>query len=650
MGFRVRLFLILLCSLSGIARPADDWPPISPEELQITSEPKAPGAPAIFLYRKVDRDDTQNREYNYARIKILTEEGRQYANVELPFWKGHGDVKDIQARTIHRDGSIVIFDGNVFEKTLIKGKGVNLLVKAFALPDVQVGSIIEYRYKRTFEEGYVFNSSWLLSESLFTKQASFSLRYSSNHTVEWMWPNGLPQGTQPPKDDHNLVHLEVENIPAFVAEDYMPPEDEMKYRVEFTYTGRNEKNPEKYWTQQGRVEYAVMEAFVNRRKAMEQAVSQIISPADSPETKLRKIYARTQEVHNVSFEREKTQQEARREKPPAIATVEDVWKLNYGDHWAVSRLFVALARAAGFEATLIMISPRSDHFFDKRLMNSRELTSSLVALNLNGHPFYLDPGTPFTPFGLLPWYKTAVPGLRLDKDGGSWITTPELHADDSRTERTASLQLTDDGSLEGTVTITYTGIEALWRRHYERDEDDQTRSRFLEDELKSYIPVTADANLMNRPDWNSAAPSLTAKFSVTIRSWVSAAGHRSLMPVGIFGGNERHTFEHAQRTYPIYFNFPYQTVDHISIALPPSLKITSIPPSRTIDVKACVYNSTASNLNNTLELTRELTVNLGYAEAKYYAALRNFFQNVRAEDEQPAVLSVTSSTSDGDYH
>ena len=45
----------------------------------MTSEPAAPGAPAIYLYRQVDRDDEGDREYNYVRVKILTEEGRKYA-------------------------------------------------------------------------------------------------------------------------------------------------------------------------------------------------------------------------------------------------------------------------------------------------------------------------------------------------------------------------------------------------------------------------------------------------------------------------------------------------------------------------------------------------------------------------------------------
>jgi hypothetical protein len=79
-----RLSLITAVILVGAAayrvrssRAADEWLPISPEELKMTSVPEAPGAPAIYLYRQVDRNDESRvaSEYNYARIKVLTEEG-----------------------------------------------------------------------------------------------------------------------------------------------------------------------------------------------------------------------------------------------------------------------------------------------------------------------------------------------------------------------------------------------------------------------------------------------------------------------------------------------------------------------------------------------------------------------------------------------
>lgn len=82
------LFLAILYP-SRPAHAGDEWQPITPEDLKMTALPEAPGAPAVYLYRQVDRNDTNraSTEYNYVRVKILTEEGRKYANVEIPFQK-----------------------------------------------------------------------------------------------------------------------------------------------------------------------------------------------------------------------------------------------------------------------------------------------------------------------------------------------------------------------------------------------------------------------------------------------------------------------------------------------------------------------------------------------------------------------------------
>lgn len=103
---------------------ADDWQPISQDELKMTSLPEAPGAPAVVLYRQVDRDDNakSGNEQNYVRIKILTEEGRKYADVEIPYFHDQGNIIAIRARTVRPDGSIVSFDGKAYDKTIVKAR------------------------------------------------------------------------------------------------------------------------------------------------------------------------------------------------------------------------------------------------------------------------------------------------------------------------------------------------------------------------------------------------------------------------------------------------------------------------------------------------------------------------------------------------
>ncbi len=642
-----RAFLSLVFYVGAFAltsRPvfADEWQPITPAELSMTRLAEAPGAPAVYLYRQVDRDDVKNVEYNYLRIKILTEDGRKFADVEIPFFKGREDIHGIKARTIRPDGSVVNFEGKPFEKMIVKAKNVKYLAKMVTLPDVQVGSIIEYRYVRQLQEHYVFDSQWILSEELFTRQAKFSLKPSTYFPVRWTW-QGLPSGTQAPKNEAGLVQLQTNNVPAFQTEDYMPPANELKSRVDFVYSENDEIQPEKFWKKEGKKQNERVESFVGKRKAMEQAVAQIVSPGDTPEVKLQKIYARVQQIRNTGYEVEKTEQEKKRDKEKNINNVEDVWKNGHATGREITWLFLALARAAGLEAYPVLVSRRSEYFFHPNSMDPNRLNDNVVLVKLNGKDSFYDPGTAFTPFGMLPWQETSVHGLRLDKDGGSWVDTYVPDSTTSRISRKADLKLTSEGSLEGKLTVTFSGLEALKRRLEERNEDEASRKIFMENQVRESIPTGIEVELTNKPDWTSSAVTLVGEFDLKVPGWASAAGHRALIPVGLFGAPEKHVFEHASRVHPIYFEFPATSDDDVSIQLPLDWKVNSMPAGRTDEGRVCAYNTKVENNNGTLHLSRRLMIDTITLETKYYLALRKFFQVVRTGDEQQIVLQPGSA-------
>jgi len=645
--------MIVLTAAAGLPKSAwaVGFQPVSPEELKMTSEPKAPGAPAIILFRQVDRDDRglSAHEDVYFRIKILTEEGRKYADVEIPFWKEQSDVVNIHARTIKPDGSIVNFAGKAFDKSIVKTRGEKYVAKTFTLPDVQVGGIIEYYYTSDFSEKFVFDSHWILSDELFTKSAKFSLKpFTSDFqpmSVRWTWHN-LPTGTaQPAEAPNHIINLEVSNVLAFHAEDYMPPENELKSRVDFIYSEDFlEKEPDKYWKKLGKKRNDQLESFIGKRKAMEQAVAEIASAGDSPEVKLQKIYTRVQQLRNTSYEVEKTEQEQKREKEKAPGNVEEVWKKQYANGQELTWLFLALARAAGFEGYGMWVPDRQNYFFSPQTMEGRRLDANVVVVKVNGKDVFFDPGAAFVPFGMLPWVETGVSGLKLDKDGGSWLQTSLPASTESGVQRKAELRLSDTGDLEGKLSVTFTGLEAWQRRVEERLADDADRKKFLEDEVKGSVPVASEVELTNKPDWKNSTPPLVGEFTLKVPGWVSAAGRRVLLPVGLFSAPEKHLFDHADRVQPIYFEFPFQRVDDVNIEMPLGWQITTLPAPQKQDAHIITYTMQAENNKGTLHLNRTLNVDILLLEQKYYAALRNFFQVVRTVDEQQVILQPAAAS------
>ncbi len=643
--------LLNALSLSSIllilvpASAAAGFQPVSPDEIKMTSEPQAPGASAIILFREVDRDDNghTSHEDTYIRIKILTEEGRKYADVEIPFVKENESIINVRARSIKADGSIVNFDGKVFEKTIVKAKGLKYLAKTFTLPDVQVGGIIEYSYTDDFKELALFDSHWILNDELFTSKAQFSLKpfagnFDNPWRLRWTW-QGLPPGAQPKEAPDHVVHMEASNIPAFQTEDFMPPENEMKSRVDFIYEDEiSETQPDKFWRKLGKRRNDYLESFIGKRKAMETAVAQIVSPNDPPEVKLRKIYDRVQTIRNTSYELQKTEQEEKRAKEKSVDNVEELWKRGYGDGGQITWLFLALARAAGFEAYGCWVSDRSHYFFVPQTMEAQKLNSNVVLVKLNGKDAYFDPGAAFTPFGMLMWSETGTRGLRLDKDGGAWIETTVPPSSESRIDRKAALKLSDSGDLEGKLTISYTGLEAMGKRLENRHSDEVERKKFLEDLLKEQIPAAAEVDLTNKPDWSSSETPLVAEFSLKIPGWASSAGKRALVPVGIFTATEKRVFEHANRVHPIYFEYPYSKVDDVTIDLPEGWRTSSLPAAQNNDAHVIAYDFKVEDNKGSLHMARKLSIDVLLMDPKYYSALRNFFQLVRTGDDEQIVL------------
>jgi len=619
---------------------AENWLPLSQDDMKMISEPNAPQAPAIYLYRQVDRSDASFHETYYERLKILTDEGRKYADIEIPYEKGSEYISDIAARTILPDGTVIPFNGTIYDKLIVSARDKKLMTKTFTLPSAGVGSIIEVKYDKRLPYGWVYDSHWILSRELYTREAKFSLEPNEEFPMRWSWPRGIPGGGVP-KKERGKIRLEVHDVPAFATEEFMPPENELKYRVDFVYsadTSDNEKDPKAFWKRFGRREFTQVERFIDYKKALQQAVAQTVQPGDSDDAKLRKLYARAQQIHNTSYDPEKTEEEQKREKQKEAKDVSDVLASGRGNGLQVTWLFLGLARTAGFQADPVLLSTRDRYFFNPGLMNPTLLNSNLVIVKVDGKDLYLDPGIPFTPFGLLPWSETGVTGLRLDKEGGTFVTVPVPGPEDSRIERKAVFNF-DRGSLQGTVTVTYTGLEASWRRLTERDEDDTDRRNFLKNDVERFIPTGIEAKLTNQPDWSGSDTPLVAEFELTVPGWAQLAGKRAVFPSGLFGAAEKHTFEHVARTQPLCFDFPYRLADDVTITLPDGWKVESIPKPKGLDLKGMLYYASAEQQGQTLHLRRRIDLGVVLVAVQAYPTIRNFYQTVRSGDDEQIVMS-----------
>ena len=105
----------------------DEWRAVDPAELALKTPSVDKDADAEALFWEVRLDDSQPEEFslkNYLRIKVFTERGKEsQSKVDLPYLAS-SRIKDIAARVIKPDGTIVeLKKEDVFDKTIVKTGG-----------------------------------------------------------------------------------------------------------------------------------------------------------------------------------------------------------------------------------------------------------------------------------------------------------------------------------------------------------------------------------------------------------------------------------------------------------------------------------------------------------------------------------------------
>lgn len=641
---------LLLWFGSPAPAPAkDEWLPVPPEDLALKDNPKSPGAHAMILYRESSVEAHDSSVEEYIRIKIFTKEGLKEGDVEIPFVKGEDDIRDIRARTIHSDGSVVNFEGKPFEKTVVKISGFKYLAKTFTLPDLQPGCIIEYKYRDQSNPSFYFDNSWIIQEDLFTRLAKFSIRpdTSGNPPPLRVRSYLLPPDTAPMRNEKGVYTLEVHDLPGIEEEAFMAPDKQVKARVEFFYADRfapDKETPQKYWERIGKRWSENLDAFLDKKGALSAEVARITNPTDSPEAKLRKIYARAQQIRNLSMEESKSDKEEKNENIKPAENVEEVLKHGYGYARQINCVFIGLARAAGFESTAMYLAPRNIGFFAPNSMDSTELNADVAWVRAGAQEYYLDPGARFFPFGSLPWYESSTKGIRVNKNGFDNVDTPFPPSADSTLVRSADLMIDADGSMTGTMSVDFTGQSGALRREEERQEDEAGRKKSLEDEIKNWLPQDCTFELTKLDNWENILLPLHVEGTLKSAGYGSIAGHRMLLPQELFHAAQAKAFQSEKRVNDLYFHYPYEEKDEVKLRAPAGYKIENAPSPQNVDFGAVKYQISAASQGDTLDVKRHLVIDLFMVPVSKYPALRSFFGTVKKNDDAEVVLQNADSS------
>lgn len=616
------------------------------EELQMTSDPKAPGADAVYLYREETADDQLHFHSTYVRIKVLTEHGKELATVHVPYEHGDFKVTDIKGRTIHADGTVIPLTTKPSDLVNEKTKSFQVNTMVFTLPSVEVGSILEYRLQLRYDDNWVSSPNWEVQQPYFVHKAHYMFNPSHSGYISNSRGQALTRlmydqrvgDNKITRDMQGRYNLDVTDVPALPDEDWMPPLNSIRWKVQFYYTQYT--SGLEFWQSEGKHWAKEMDHFAEPSKTIHGAVEGVIASTDTEEQKARKLYEAVQKLENTDFTRAKSEAERKAEKLKQIKSADDVWNQKGGSSDELALLYLAMARAAGLQAWGMQVVNRNQAMFDAELLYLGQLDDYLVVLKIADKEVFLDPGQKMCPYGMLHWKHTLASGLRESPTGVSPATTPPIPYTQNTEQRVANLSVAADGSASGTIRYILTGQEALeWRQTTLKSDEDEVKKRFNES-IRDTMPQGVQADFDHFLALNDYNSNLLAVVKVS-GSIATATGKRFFLPGLFFESRTRHPFvAQEKRTAPVDVKFPRKNFDDVTYFLPEGYTVESAPQSTDVPWAQHGVMMIRSKVDsNKVEVARQMAYNYTVLDPKDYSALHDFYQKVATADQQQLVLT-----------
>jgi len=655
----IALFVCLLAAPTPVTAVAEDWKPIDAAELSLKSPTVEKEADAEGLFWEVRIDDSPDGDLifnHYLRVKVFTERGREsQSKVDIPFgnlYGGEVKIKDIAARTIKTDGSIVeLKKEDIFERTIVKISGLKVKARSFAMPAVEPGCIIEYRWREVRVKENAHYLRLQFQRDIPVRRVQYLIKPYDYEGLSFNSVTVHGQSTPWVKEKNGFYSTTMTNMPAVLEESRMPPENQVKtWMLVYYAAGDKRPEPDKYWMDIGKNFYEKTKSLIKPNDEVKQMAASLIAEAKTDDEKLARLFefCRTKIKNTDNDASGLTSEE--RAKLKDNKSPGDTLKRGVGTTMDVDLLFAALANASGFDARIALSPNRGDLFFDKGLPNAYFIDPRNVAVNVGGTWKFFNPGYNYIPYGMLVWQEEGEQALITDPKQPIWVETPMTPPEKSQIQRRAKLKLTEDGTLEGDVRIEYSGHFAIERKEEIDEESDTEREDALKAEIKRQMSVAEITNLKIENTTDYAKP-LVYMYRMRVPGYAQRTGKRLFIQPAFFQRGVAPLFATASRKYPVYFHYPWSEDDLVQIELPPGYALDNADaPSPFGSGKISEYKPTLSVTSDGKMLVYKRTFFFGGGNAvlfpvETYPAMKAYFDQLHKQDNHSIALKQPAAAS-----
>ncbi len=654
MYFKSTITCIILFLCSQVFAQEFKLGKVSREELEQKSHPEDPDASAAILYKKgvttikprVISGWVVSTEV-VVRTKIYNKKGYEKATIKIPFY----DWNNIDEEVEILDAATYNLENDKIKKTSLKrGEGIFIedvshkrKVKKIVMPNVNEGSIIEYKYilKSLYVESL---PDWYFQYDIPVNEIEYNIwipqfliynRILNQSVIEISETDGRQKNSASFEGFYKIVYHETgkfykaTNVPAYKEESYVDNISNYLPYVKYELSGsKSVKGIKKKYVSDWQSIAAFLgddESFglqIKQFDYFKKDIDSLLININTRDDKVTSIfnYVRNRMVWNESYGYD------------CVKGTEYAYSAKTGNSGEINLMLVAMLQYVGINAYPVILSTRSNGITSFHSLQSYNYV--IAGLESMGDIVLLDATD-----------KEATPGvvpLRVLNGFGQMIKSSykveEVNlqpAFPSKENIVIIAELDKDGALSGQLKTQYFDYNAyLFRQDIQNIAIDafvaEKESELGNIEISDYKRDNIEVN--EKP--------VIETFSFTSRNSCEVIGNNLYLLPMLFYTLSENPFKEEKRLYPINFIYPRQDRYIINIKIPEGYSITDVPESVNwaMGDNIAAFSYTISISNNQISILVTKNINLSKIDPVYYDTLKLFYTDMLKKQTEKIVL------------
>lgn len=570
------------------------------------------------------------------RIKILTQEGFDEANITLPHYKFGSDfeyAENITAKTYNlNNGKIEVTE--LDRKNIIyENKSDFLKLTKFTLPNIKIGSIIEIEYSIVSPDIFNFRS-WHFQSEIPKLRSEYNVRIPaiSNYNVTLKGPFKL-EDTKVKKEsgcmilrgqkiDCSNITYTMSNIPAFRQEIYMLAPKNYISAINFELIEMANQNGgvDKYTKAWKDVDFELMtdKNFGGQLKKVsffEQNLDPKIFSISDTILRAKEVYKWVSKNIRLNNVYGKYSQFG----------IEKAIERKSGNVADINLALIAALQAAGIESYPVILSTRDNGLPHDLHPVLSEFNYVIAAIKVKDQVILADATDPLIRFGELPMHCINGKGrIIYSRKSSEWIDLVNKAV--SITDYTFVGKLGVDGILNGKLLISSSGLDGLHKRkEILRFPSFQEYTENF-DEKMNYVSInTSNVDNLEDPD-----QILVEEYTIEVKiSDALKPGKVQLNPIFI-ARITKNPFNLDERNYVVDLGAMDNEKHYFEIELPSGLTLVKSPKksNMVLPESSARYYYNGEIVDDKLTITQQLSLNKAIYSSEEYFGLKELFSRI----------------------